>query len=230
MYFLDLELAGGAHLGMVILHGDTRFLHPQAHFAAAFIGAVQGFGHMIGSLIGDHVALAVGNAVPVALLGVQAHPDGTGLYLPADLIEEIELEFRQHQHGIGDAGGAHIILGSLDDVPGILIQGPVLRIVDDHGVAGHGQGFDIAEGVHIGRVQVGDEDHVALLHHRVAVVGGVEAHTVRHHVLAEILRGDGHVAELAVDVHHFEVHHLDPFVPDHTQDVLHRIRHGSFSS
>ena len=48
---------------------------------------------------------------------------------------------------------------------------------------------------------------------RIAIVGGVEAHAVRHHVLAEVFRRDGHMAELPVNIHHLEVHHLDVLVP-----------------
>ena len=66
--------------------------------------------------------------------------DGVGLHFPAYLIEQIELELGQDQHGVCDAQLLHIVLGSPDDVPGVLLQGTVLRVIDDHGVAGHGQG------------------------------------------------------------------------------------------
>ena len=151
---------------MVILHGDARLLHLEAHLAAALIGAIEGLGHMVRPLVGDHVALAVRHAVPVALLGVQTHADGPGLHLPGDAVEEVELELWQDQHGVRDAGLAHIGLGGQHDVPGVLVQGPVHRVVDDHGVAGHGQGLHVAEGVHVSGVKIGDEHHVALLHHR----------------------------------------------------------------
>ena len=75
---------------MVILHGDARLLHLEAHLAAALIGAIEGLGHMVRPLVGDHVALAVRHAVPVALLGVQTHADGPGLHLPGDAVEEKE--------------------------------------------------------------------------------------------------------------------------------------------
>ena len=46
---------------------------------------------------------------------------------------------------------------------------PCLRAVF-HGVARHGQGGDVAEGINDGGVRIGDEDHVALFHHGIAIV------------------------------------------------------------
>ena len=51
---LDLELAGGPHLGVVVLDGDAGGLHVHAHFAAALIGAVEGLGHVVVGLAGDN--------------------------------------------------------------------------------------------------------------------------------------------------------------------------------
>ena len=36
------------------------------------------------------------------------------------------------------------------------------------------------------------------------------------------------MAELAVDIHHFEVHHLNSLVPDHLHDILRGFLHDSF--
>ena len=94
-----------------------------------------------------------------------------------------------------------------------------------HGVTRHGQRGDGAEGIDHGGVGVGDEDHVALLDHGVAVVGGIKADATLHGVLREVLGGDGDVTVLAVDVHHLEVHHADVLFLDKLDDVLNLLIH-----
>ena len=50
----------------------------------------------------------------------------------------MEFELGQDEHGICNAGILHILLGSQNDVSGILIQRAVFGIVNDHRVAGDG--------------------------------------------------------------------------------------------
>ena len=167
---LDLELAGGPHLGVVVLDGNAGGLHVHAHLTAALVGAVEGLSHMVVGLAGDNDSLAVDSAVPVGLLGVHLHTDGAGGDLPGGAVEKIELKLRKNQHGIGNAGVPHVPLGGQNNVPGILIQRAVFRVADHHGVACHGQGGNVAERINHRRVRVGNKDHVALLYHGVAVV------------------------------------------------------------
>jgi len=217
---LDLKLAGSSHFGVVIVDLDAGVLHVHAHLATALVGDVEGLGDVIGLLLGYDAALALVGAVPVGLDGVHGHADAVGLEFPTYLIEQIELEFGQDHHGVGDAAILHVLVGSQHDITGILGQRAVFRVVDDHGVAGHGQSGDGAEGIDHGSVGVGDKDHVALFHHGIAVVGGVKADAVFHGIFGEVFRGDGHMAELAVDVDHFEVHHLNVFLADEIHDFL----------
>ena len=226
---LDLELTGGAHLRMMVLHRNTRLLHEHHHFAAALIGGVEGLGNVVVLLLGDDIALALGITVPVGLLVIQVHADGIGLNLPTHLVEEVELKFRQDQHGICHAGVTHILFCRQDDVPGILIQGTVGGMIDDHGVAGHGQGRDLAEGVHHSGIQIGDKHHVTLFHHGIAIVGSVKAHAVPEQILIKVAGGNGHMAELAVDIHHLKVDHLNIFLPDHIQNILQGFCHKGSS-
>ena len=227
---LDLVLAGGADLGVVVVDLNAHVLHHQAHLASGLVAGVEGLGDVVVLLLGDDDALALVVAVPVGLLGVHGGADVVGGDFPAGVVEQIELELGQDQHGIGHAGLLHIVLSSPNDIPGILGQGPVLGIVDDHGVAGHGQGGHGAEGVDDGGVGVGDEDHVALLHHGVAVVTGIEADAVLHSLLGKVPGRDGDMAVGTVDVHHLEVHHLDAVVGDHGQNVLYSLTHSLCSS
>lgn len=77
-----------------------------------------------------------------------------------------------------------------------------------HGIADEGEGLDVAEGIYLRGVKVGDVHHVALFDHGVAVIGRVKAYAVHHGPLVEVRRGDGDVAELALDIDYLEVDHL----------------------
>ena len=222
---LDLELTRRGHLGVVVVDLDAHVLHEHAHLAAALIGDIEGLGDMVILLLGDHHAEALGGAVPVGLLGIHGSRDLTAADLPAHVVEEVELELGEDLHLVGHAAVLHVLHGRADDVAGVLGQGAVLGGVDDHGVTRHGQGGNGAEGVDHGCVGVGNEDHVALLHHGVPVVGGVEADAASHGVLGEVFGGNGDVTVLAVDIHHFEIHHLDALLLDESQDVLYALCH-----
>ena len=148
------------------------------------------------------------------------HADGVGLYPPGDADEEVELKFRQDQHRIGDAGILHILLRGQYDVSGILIQRPVFRIVDDHGVSGDGQRGNRAERIDNGGIQIRNKDHVALFHNGIAVVGRVEANTVFHGFFRELGGGNRNVAELPVDIDDLEIDHLDSLRLDQLDDAF----------
>ena len=201
----------------------------MAHFAAALIGGVEGLGNVIVLLLGNHNTLALDAGIPVGLVIVQVHTDGEGLNLPAHLIEQVELELGQDQHGIGNAGILHILFCCQNDVSGILGQRTVLRIVDNHGVSGHGQGGNSAEGVHYSGVGIGDENHIGLFHHSVAVVGGIETNALSHHFLVKIGCGNGDMTELAVDIHHLKVYHPDALILNQVHNILYCFAHNAFA-
>ena len=183
---------------------------------------------MVVLLLGNHVTAAFHSTVPVGLLSIHIGIDGIGLNLPANLIEQIELKLRQDQHGISNTHILHILLGGLNDIPGILSQRPVLRMIDDHGIAGHGQCGDGTERIDAGSIRIGNEHHVTLFNHCIAVVRCIEADAVAHHTFIEILGRNGHMTELAVDVHHFEVHHFDIMLFDHFHDLLNLVIHWNY--
>ena len=217
---LDLKLTRAADLRVVVLDGNAGFFHVQAHLAAALIGAVKRLCDMVVTLTGNDHAAAVDVAVPVCLLGVKAHTDLVRRDLPRHIVEEIEFKLGQNEHGVGDAAVTHILLRRAHDVARILIERTVGRIVDDHGIAGHRERRDLAERVDLRGVRVRDKDHIALFDHSVAIVRGVETDAVGHGRLREILCRNGHVAVLAVDIDHFEVHHLDALLTNELHDLL----------
>ncbi len=131
----------------------------------------------------------------------------------------------EDHHRVRDTGALHVLFRGKDDVARILRQRAVLRVVDDHGIARHGQRGDLAEGIHHGRRNVRDEYHVALLHHGVAVVRRIEADAVLHRFLAETRGGDSHVAIRAADVHHFKVQHLHVVFTDELDHFLCSFEH-----
>ncbi len=223
---LDLKLARAADLGVVVLDGDAGLLHAQAHLAAALVGAVERLGDVVVALPRDGDAAAIDVAVPMRLLGVEAHADLVRRDFPCHVVEEVELKLRQNEHRVGDAGITHILLRRQHDVARVLVERAVVGIIDDHGVAGHRQGGDLTERVDLRGGGVGDKDHVALFDHGVAVVRGVEADAVGHGRFGEVLRGNGHMAVLAVDIDHFEVHHFDALLTNELHDILCRFSHG----
>ena len=175
---------------------------------------------MIMLLERNDAAATFGLAVPVRLLRVEERRDRVVIDLPADLVEQIELKLRQDLHLVRDAGILHVLHRRLYDVARVLRKRSVLRIVDDHGVADHGERLDTAERIDHRRFKIGNVDHVALLDHGIAVVGCIEADAVLHGILVEIRCGDGNMPELTVDVDDLEVHHLYILFLDERHNVF----------
>ena len=73
---------------------------------------------------------------------------------------------------------------------------------------------------HHGGIQVGNKDHIALFHHSIAIVGGIEADAVFHNVLVKRACWNRNMTELAVDIHHFKIYHPDIMIPDHCNNGL----------
>ena len=222
---LDLKLAGSGHLGMMVIDVNAGIQHMHHHLGTALIGHVKGLCDVVVFLLGNYRTLTLGGAVPIGLLCVHKGRNAVGLYLPAHLIKEIELELRQDEHGVGNAAVFHILVGGQHDVAGVLSQRSVFRVIDDHGIARHGQGGDLTEGVDHRGVGVGDEHHVTFFHHGVAVVGCIKTDAVLHGLLGKVSGRDGHMAVLAIDVHHLEVHHLDVLFADELHDFLYSFCH-----
>ena len=122
------------------------------------------------------------------------------------------------------------MLGSQNDVPRVLGKGTVFRIINDHGIAGHGQGGNLAERIYCSGIGIRNEDHIALFYNGISIVGGIKADTGLHGVLRKILSGDRNVAVLPVNIHHFEIDHFDAVFPDHGKNILNSFCHKSTPS
>ena len=181
---------------------------------------------MVIFLLRHSASHALNSRIPVGLVVVQSHTNGVRLNLPAYLVEEIKLKFRQNQHGISNTTVFHILFGSQDDVPGILRKRAVFGMVNDHGVAGHGQSGDLTERIDNSGVRIGDKNHIAFFNNSVSVIRCVEANTVFHDILCKIGGGNGHVSELAVDIHHFEIHHSDILFLNEGHNIVHIFTHN----
>ena len=175
---------------------------------------------MIMALTGNNGPSTADATVPMGLLGINGHADGIRPYVPGHVVKKVELKLRQDQHCISHTCAAHIRLRRQDNIPRILGQRPVMRVVNQHGITGHGERGNIAERIHLGGLRIRDKDHVALFHHCIAIVGGIKSNAFCDGGFGEIPGRNGHMAILPVDVHHFEINHLDIFFLDTSDDVL----------
>ena len=174
-------------------------------------GGVLGQGGVVAVVVGNLVALtgAVNGdrGVPLCLGGVHLKGCLVGPVLKFYVIEEVEFKLRADNHLVGDTRLPHVLLGPLGDAAGVLSKALVFRLGDDLHIAGHGEGGNLHKGVQTGGFQVGDKDHVALLHGGVAEVGAVKADAVLDRILAEALHGDGDVVPAAHEIDGLEVNH-----------------------
>ena len=235
--FVDLHLVGHleqrAELGaeLVLALGDlvVVLLDGQAHLAHA------------GQHLGPQVALAVNrrhgevaalDAGPVAHVAfgvvlevgagafdaVDGDAAGVGADAEADAVEDEELGFRAHHHGVADAAAFHVglrLLRRAARVAGIGLPGARLEDVAEQDQARLG-----GEGVHDRRGRVGHQDHVALVDRLPA---GDRA-AVEHDAVAERVLVDGRdvlrrVLPLAARVGEPQVHVLHGVLAHHLHDV-----------
>ena len=217
---LNLILTSRANFRMMIFNGDTRLLHQHAHFAAAFVGRIEGLGNMIILLLRNNNTLSLDSGIPMGLINIQLHGNMLRLYFPAHLIKQVEFKLRQNQHGIRDSRLLHIFFRSHNNISGILLKGPVLGMIDNHGISGHGKSGNFAERIHHGRIQVRNEYHITFLNHGIAIIGSVKTNTVLHNLFIEGLGGNCHMTELAVDIHHLKINHADFLLPNQRNNVL----------
>ena len=225
---LHLQLAGSAHLVVVVLDLYAPVVHFQADVVAQVIGDILGERGVVAVVMGDLIALAVRKAgVPISLPGVQAEAAHIGAAHKGRAVEDIELKLRTDNRLVRDAGFPHVLLRPLCDRPGILAETMVFRLLDDQHVAGHGQGRQGGEGVQLSGIRVRDKDHVALFHGCVAKVGTVESDAAAEGVLTEPLGRDGDMAPAALEVNRFEINELDVVFPAERQDFCNFFGHST---
>ena len=209
--YLDLHLAGAAHLVVVVFYLDAPVFHLHADAASKVVAHILGRGDVVAA-VGHLVAVVAGrvqSAVPVRLSGVDAVSALFGRNLIAGGVEQIKFKLGSDHHLVSDAGLFHVIHGAQAHIFRVLVKGGVFSLTDDTDIAAHGQCGHIRKGVYIGGIRVWQKDHVALLNRSVPVVGTVEADPVDEDILIEPLHRYGDVAPASVDVGHFEVDHAD---------------------
>ena len=222
---VDLGLAGGGHLVVVLLDVDAHLVQLLHHGGADVLLGVGGRHREIPLLVAGLVAevefavqRALGAAVPRALVGVDEVVAAVGVLVKADGVEDEELELRAPEADVGDARLLEEGLRFLGDVAGVATVGAAGARVDD--VAGHGDGGVGEEGVDERRRGVWHDEHVALFDGLEAANGGaVEAGALGEQLLVELHQGHGEVLPGADQVAEAQVDHSGPALLDHLDDV-----------
>ena len=193
---LDLE----THLVQGHAHGVTQ-VRLLVHGGHGEVAALEG------GLVGQVATLLLAAAVPRGLLGVQLVEGGLRADLEAGVVEHEELGLGREVGGVRDARGGQVGLGALGHTAGVAVVG--LTGAGVHDRARDHQGLLHAEGIHEGRLGVGDQLHVGLGDAlEAADRGPVEELAVREEILVhrlgrqvEVLLHPGHVREAEVDEH-----------------------------
>eukprot|EP00042_Codosiga_hollandica_P061003 m.922406 g.922406 ORF g.922406 m.922406 type:complete len:463 (+) comp98226_c0_seq1:811-2199(+) len=217
----DFHLAGVRHF--VVMHFDRNaaLLKDQAHLRAHVLAAVDRGHGEVAALDGGAVAavavLVFLGRVPGAFFGLDLEERAGHFIAPAHAVEDEELRLRTEESGVAQAGGLEISLGALGQRTRIALVGLAVGGVDH--VAGQDQRRLFEEGVDVGGVGIGHEQHVRGFDALPAGDrGAVEGVTRRELVFIEMGNGHGDVLLLATGVGEAEVNELD-FV------VLHQLHH-----
>ena len=211
---LDLELTGAADLVMMILDLYSPIFHEHAHLTSEVVVPILGCADVVAALVWDLESVTAVSGVPIRFLGIYLAADGIGLGFKADVVKDMEFEFRPDDHFIGYAGGLHVLNSGFDDIARILVKGLVLGTGDDHRIAAHGESRNFGKGVHRCGAEIRNEHHIAVLNRSIAVVGAVKADAILHRILIETLCGYGDMPPPAVNVDHLKVDHFDLVVLD----------------
>ena len=161
---VDLALAGGGDLVVVDLDGNADFYHLQDHLAADVLEGVMRWYREVAFLEAGLVAqvgVLLAAAVPLALDGVNVVVGAVLRLVEADVVEDEELQLGAPVGGVGDAGGAQVLLRLLGDVARVAAVGLLGEGVED--VAGNGEGGYGAGGIDAGGGGIRNEDHVRFL-------------------------------------------------------------------
>jgi len=121
----------------------------------------------------------------------------------------MEFKLRAEADLIGDARLFKIGLRALGNAARILVERPVVRMIDDLDISDHGERPDLHKLIDVGTCQIGNEDHIAFFDGREPIVAAIKSDAVRHGLLCKAAGGDREVPPAAVKVDHHEVDHLD---------------------
>ena len=227
---LDLQLAGAADLVVVILDVHAPLGKLQTDLVAQVKRAVAGqIGVVAIVRAGVKAVVREFPGGPDGLAALQAVADGIRAQGARHAVKDMEFILWSDDHLVRDAESLHVGDGALGDIARILVERAVCRMVDDHDIADHRERRRLDERVDNGRCDVRQEDHVAALDLRVAIVRAVEADAVRHDVLVEAGCGDGQVLPPAAKVDHLEIEKCDAVLADKILDLLYILKHEGSS-
>ena len=155
----DLALAWPAHLVVVILDLDAHLLQFHDHFAAQVEELIFGRDDMIAAVERNQMPMPAAAALPGSFFAFHAVGSGVDIILKRHTVEDVELILRPPATFVRDAPGAHGGFGANGDVAWIAAERQ-FGVGLERG-ADQAEGGNIPEGVHEGRGQVGDQDHIA---------------------------------------------------------------------
>ena len=219
---------GGGDLVVVLVHRQPHLDHRRDHLAADIHGAVDRRDREIAALgarpVAHVAAVIVAAAVGRQLDIVDPERGRTVAVLEADVVEHEEFGFRPDEDGVADAGLAEIGFGAgrgRARVAAVKLAG---RRLDD--VAEQDQHRGGAERVDIGGLEVGLQNHVALVDRLPAGDrAAVEHEAVAQLVVVDQARGHRQMLPFALGIGKSEVDPLDLLVLDALEDVARLARH-----
>jgi len=164
---------------------------------------------------------AVLTGVPDAFLGVDVVVAEVLRLIEADRVEDVELDLRSPERGVGDPGRGEERLGLLRDVARVARVRPPRERVDD--VAYEVQRLDAQDRIDERTVRVRQKEHVALVNVlEAADRRAVEADAVDEEALAELLDRDREVLPRPGQIDEAKVDDLRLGLFRELQDVLGR--------
>jgi hypothetical protein len=141
------------------------------------------------------------------------------IVIEADVVEDEEFRFRADKDGVAEAARLDIGLGALGGRTGVAVIKLAGRRLDD--VAADDHHRRRAERIDIDRIEIGLEDHVALVDRLPADDrAAVEHQSVVELILAEQGRDHGQVLPLALGIGEPQIDPFDLFVLDALDDVF----------
>ena len=167
---------------MVVFDVNTPVIHGKAHPGSQVIPYVRRQGIVVAGTGLQLITLVI-LVIPCGKtrLGSEyfrVHVVVIGAVL--DAVENIEFIFRPDHHLVGDADLFHVFQRPDGHVPWILVEGPVLRKIDDPHIPYHRQGGNLRIPVDHRRFQHRNENHIAVFDRRISVIGTVKTYPMFH--------------------------------------------------
>ena len=213
----------GAHLMMVLVHLEAHFHHRGDHLAANVDGAVHrrnGEVAALGARAVPHIAdiifpARIGRQFDIVDFIIAAVVTG----FEPHIVEHEEFGFRADIDGVAHAAVFHEGFGALGGGTRIAcIKLAARRLHDVAEQDHHGRG---GEGIHIDRVQIGTQDHVALVDRLPALDGAaIEHQAVFEFILTQHFGAHGEMLPFALRIGKAKINPFDLLILDTFQDVL----------